>query len=404
MARFRATYLVAVACLASCKGDGKNPWAIGSGSSGAVSVATSTVATSGSADAAQGSGTTEKLTPRTIVDSQQGGMTLGVVAAPEHWTLDAKPQWNYANTSNAFTLALTFHNPDNAEAVFMFPVQLHFALRPGGAYYKPGQAYGGLVYGDPRPPLDTLVSFIQRTRSGVTNLKFIGNKDLPDLAAALKIPPAKNQHGIGVKVAYELDGKPCEEEFYAVYDLVNIPYDGPRGRTWQINWGLEGTQSFRAPAGTLDQRRPLFAEMAKSFRPNPAWQARAQAVNKYLADQFNRQLKLDYDQIAAAGRLSRQLTANSNAFLANVDRQLAASRAAQSPSATAESRSAGDKFDDYVRGVDTVDDPVYGTSQHSSSEQYHWTDGYGTYRNSNDASYDPNHHEVGSWTLMPATP
>ena len=54
------------------------------------------------------------------------------------------------------------------------------------------------------------------------------------------------------------------------------------------------------------------------------------------------------------------------------------------------SRSSTEKFDDYIRGVETVDDPYYGTSQHSYNEQYHWTDGYGSYRNSNDPTYNPN--------------
>ena len=55
---------------------------------------------------------------------------------------------------------------------------------------------------------------------------------------------------------------------------------------------------------------------------------------------------------------------------------------------------------DYIRGVDTTDDPFYGTSQHSSNESYHWTDGYGSYRNSNDSSYNPNQNENGNWQLM----
>ena len=48
-----------------------------------------------------------------------------------------------------------------------------------------------------------------------------------------------------------------------------------------------------------------------------------------------------------------------------------------------------DGYDDYIRGVQTMNDPVTGTSQHCLNEQYHWTDGYGNYRYSNDASYDP---------------
>jgi curved DNA-binding protein CbpA len=181
---------------------------------------------------------------------------------------------------------------------------------------------------------------------------------------------------------------------------VEIPYDGPQGRTWQINWGLNSVHSFRAPTGTLDRRRPVFAAIARSFRPNPAWQQRLAAVNAFFQEQFNQQLQAGYDQIAAAGQLSRQISANNDAMLAAIDSRLRASRAASNSSS---GRSANDKFSDYIRGVETVDDPYYGTSQHSNTETYHWTDGYGTYRHSNDPSYNPNASESSGWQLMTPT-
>jgi hypothetical protein len=339
----------------------------------------------------------ERFGVRVISDPQQGGMPVGVVSVPEKWNFDAKVVWNYANTSNPVTISSSTVNPANEEAVFGYPAWQFFNLRPVGALYRFGQSYGGLIYQATQPPIETLAAFIQRARAGAPNLQFVGSKDLPDLPAALKIPPSRNQHGIGVKITYELNGKPMEEEFYAVHYSIDIPYDGPQGRTWQINWGLIGLHSFRAPAGTLDRRRPVFATIAKSFRSNPAWDARVKAINAYLADQFNRQLQAGYDAIAAAGRLSRQISANNDAMIAGIDRQLQASRASGS---STETRSASDKFDDYIRGVETVDDPYYGTSQHSFNEQFHWTDGYGNYRNTNDASADPNRSEVGNWQLM----
>jgi hypothetical protein len=86
-------------------------------------------------------------------------------------------------------------------------------------------------------------------------------------------------------------------------------------------------------------------------------------------------------------------------MLASIDARLQASRSSSS-SAGGSGRSSNDKFDDYVRGVDTTDDPYYGTSQHSANESYHWTDGYGSYRNANDSSYNPNQNENGNWQLM----
>lgn len=265
---------------------------------------------------------------------------------------------------------------------------------------------GGVIKARPQPAAPTLVALVQRLRGKEASFKVVGTRDLPDLPGALQVAMSKDQKGIGAKVTYELQGKPVEEEFYAVWYSLDIPYDGPRGRTWQTNWGLWSVHSFRAPAGKLEPRREVFAAIVKSFRPNPAWVEQVKQLKAALAAQWQRNLKAGYDQIAAAGALSKQLTANSNAFLANVDRQLAASRtpsggAGSSQSGGGEGRSANDKFDDYVRGVVTTDDPYWGQSQHSLNQQYHWSDGYGNYRHSNDASDDPSKHENGDWQLMP---
>ena len=73
-----------------------------------------------------------------------------------------------------------------------------------------------------------------------------------------------------------------------------------------------------------------------------------------------------YDSIAAVGRLSRQISANNDAMIASIDRQLAASRTAGSGAGAGTGpRSSTDNFDDYIRGVDTVEDPYRGTPQHS---------------------------------------
>jgi hypothetical protein len=337
--------------------------------------------------------TSEPFAVREVHDAAQGGMLAGVVSAPASWKVDVNIAWNYEDISAPLQVTSSFVNPASPEAVFGFGSYPCFDLQPRG-YFQPGRRYGGLLYARPQPPVGTLAGFVREARHGADGLRFVGSKDLPDLPAAMRLPPSPDQHGVGVKVAYDLDGKPIEEEFYAVHYVTRIPYDGPQGRTWQINWGLADIHSFRAPAGTLDRRRPVFAAVAKSFHANPAWEARVKAVDAYLADQFNRQLQAGYDQIAAAGAVSRQISANNDAMIANIDQQLASSGA--TPTARAES----DQFDDYIRGVETVADPYYGTSQQDANAQYHWTDGYGGYRDANDPTYDPNHTEVGSWTPM----
>jgi hypothetical protein len=339
----------------------------------------------------------EPFVVRVIADTQQGGMPVGAVVVPAKWNFESKVTWKYENSENPVTITLNTQNPANEEAVFGWGGDQHFNLRPESPYYRQGQSVGGLIYGRPMSALDTMVSFIKRTRGKNPKFQFAGWKDLPELPAALKMAPAKGQKGLGVKVTYDVNGKPVEEEFYGVYYSKDVPYDGPQGRTWQIYWGLASLHSFRAPVGTLEKRRPVFAAIAKSFKANPAWEQRRDAIFKHIADEFNRQLKAGYDQIAAAVAMSKAISANNDAMLAQIDRQLASSSTSSGGSG---SRSSTDKFSDYIRGVDTTNDPYYGTSQHSSNEKFHWTDGYGNYRNTNEVTYDPNRTEVGNWTLM----
>jgi hypothetical protein len=371
------------------------------GCSGRHSTAAGASSASGAAGAAGTVIDNERFTVRTIIDRQQRGLAVGAFKAPAGWPDQSEVVWNYAHTSNPVTAAVKVENPANLEAFYLYPSFDLFWLQPDTGHFGNGQNVGGLLHVRPMQPAATLAAFIGQVRRGFQNLHFVGSKDLPDLPAALHLPAAANQRGVGAKVTYDINGRPAEEEFYAVYYSADIPYDGPQGRTWQRDWGLRFLHSFRAARGDLDKRRPIFAMIAKSFRPNPAWTKRQAAVNAYLGEQFNRQLQAGYDQIAAAGRLSRQISANNDAMLASINARLQASRG--SNGAAGGGRSSGDKFDDYVRGVDTTEDPYYGTSQHSSNESYHWTDGYGSYRNSNDAGYNPGQSENGNWTLMPSS-
>jgi hypothetical protein len=345
----------------------------------------------------------ERFTTRTVHDPGQQNMIVGVVSVPESWQFSSDVSWNYAHTSSPVHITSSALNPKNEEALFNHPNAQFFTLRPYPAgFYRPGQNVGGYVFAEPIPAVGAFARVIQQIRRGIGRVTFVGAKELPGLAASLKLAPSPNQQGHAVKIAYDLNGKPVEEEFYGVYYSMQVPYDGPQGRTWQVNWGITALHSFRGPAGTLDARRPLFAAMAKSFRPNPEWQERLNGITAYLAAEFNRQIQAGYDQIAAAAALSRQISANNDAMLASLERQRQAARAA-SPNTSTTARTANEKFSDYIRGVDTVDDPYYGTSQHASTEKFHWTDGYGSYRHSNSVSYDPNHTEVGNWQLMRPT-
>src|SRR5687768_13580194 len=102
-------------------------------------------------------------------------------------------------------------------------------------------------------------------------------------------------------------------------------------------------------------RRPFTPSRPRNFSasdpmpvitgPVKIWQQRLAAINSYLQEQFNRQLQAGYDQIAAAGALGRQISANNDAMLAAIDSRLQASRASSGGSSSG--RSPTDKFSDY---------------------------------------------------------
>jgi len=124
-------------------------------------------------------------------------------------------------------------------------------------------------------------------------------QDLPDLAKVLKLDSAPNQHGVAIKIGYDLNGQPVEEAFFGVYYLSQGANEGVNaGMIKQTNWGFQALQSFRAPAGTLDKRMPMFCVIAKSLYVNPEWVRLSKAItDKMLAD-FNQKLKQGYDQSA----------------------------------------------------------------------------------------------------------
>ena len=50
--------------------------------------------------------------------------------------------------------------------------------------------------------------------------------------------------------------------------------------------------------------------------------------------------------------------------------------------------------------MNTYEDPYWGQSQHSNEHEYAWTDGQGSYRYSNDSSFDPNIGSTQNWQQM----
>jgi hypothetical protein len=368
---------------------------------------------------AEKAGAAEKFTERVITDAGHGGIRAATLHVPEKWHFEGKIEWHYDWVEYLVSYSSHAENPENAEAFFQYPLLLlesselapQFRQFDKSRKYRPGERMpSGALYSPPLPPLQTMAKFILKTRPNATNFKWLGQQDLPDLSKALHGKPAPNRHGLAIKVGYDLDGQPVEEAFFGNYFLSQVTNQGMgAGMVKQTNWGLEDLQSFRAPAGTLEKRIPMFCVIAKSLYVNPQWARLAKAINDKVVADMQQKLKEGEDQLRAAQAIIDQTMKQQAAFQANFDKQEAAFRSSggvdDSYLRDGGKRSAADHWDDLIRGVDTLNDPNGGTTQLSNAGQYHFTDGFGSYRTSDDPNYTPEKAgEVGSWTQMTAAP
>ncbi len=369
----------------------------------------------------------EKFTERVITDTEHDGMRAATIHLPEKWHFESKIEWHYDRIEVPLIFSSHAENPDNAEAYFQYPLLRAEIVDVAPQYQaiRKEQHQAGRSPAHRRhlvcrriPPMQAMAKFIQQTRPNVANFKWIGQQDLPDLAKALHMDPWPNDHGVAIKIGYDLDGQPVEEAFFGVYYISKQGTDAvsvgqmhmAAGSLQQTNWGFRALQSFRAPAGTLDKRMPMFCVIAKSIYVNPEWVRLTKAINDKMMADFNQKMKQGWDQLRAAQAIMEQTMQQQAAFQANFDKQEEAFRNSggvdDSYLRDGGERSAADHWDDVIRGVDTVNDPsTGGTTQLSNLGQYHFTDGFGNYRTTDDPNYTPEKAgEVGSWTQMTAAP
>ena len=259
-------------------------------------------------------------------------MTAATVYVPENWRFEGKIEWNYGWVEVPVATSWHAENPADAEAYFQYPLLRMASVdaAPRWRQYvknpKPGDHYStGPIYMEPVPPLQALAAFIKKTRGDVTNLKWLGQQELPDLGKALRLDLAgwPTNRGVAIKIGYDLNGQPVEEAFFGVYFLgkagtqaVQAGHQAVGANEFvQTNWGFDGLQSFRAPAGTLDKRMPIYCLMAKSVQYDPKWLARAQAIHATLNQMFNQKLKAGWDSIRASDALTDETMRQQAQFL-----------------------------------------------------------------------------------------
>jgi len=377
----------------------------------------------------------ERFVKRTLIDAQQGGIPAVSVHLPESWHFAGTIDWHYGWVDVPINPSWHAENPANAEAYFQHESMrmVYVDVAPQYRRYVPASKPGtrtalGQIYLAPLAPAQAMIYFIKQVRGDVSNLKWLGQQDLPDLAKALRLAPSPNQHGIAIKIGYDLNGKPVEEAFFGVFYLNKAGAQAMQAghesiaanQLVQTNWGIQSLQSFRAPAGTLEKRMPVYSLIAKSVQYDPHWTARYQAIDATLTKLFQQKQQQGLSQINAAAAIADRAMRQNQQFLAGVERQEIAMRDSGGGGGVSGGggvddsflrddgpRSSADHFSDLMRGVDTVNDPSTGGTKQLeyAGGDNHFTDGFGNYRTYNDSNATPeNQGENGTWTRMTEAP
>ena len=334
----------------------------------------------------------DRLVLHQVLDPQHGNVVAAVFEAPAGWTVRSGVWWNFQNVSFPVLAGAKVAAPDGIDAFEFLPAESFYWLQPDYGMCQPGANQLGQTC---MPPMSAADAFgrwvIPKHRGRAPGLKILSMTPRHDVAP----PPAE---GILATIEYVDNGRPIEESFVGARVQQNVPYYGPQGMTMQINWGFAKLFCFRSAKGRLAERTGPFQRIAGSLRVNPLWERLCADVMRRLQAQFDQFIAAGYSQIQAAGQLSRQISANNDALLAGFEQQRQAAASHSRPSGS--ERSPADGFSDYMRGVETVNDPYTGTSQQDYNYQYHWTDGSGNYQHSNDPFFNPNIGSGLNWTLM----
>ncbi|HEY8244132.1 MAG TPA: hypothetical protein VII68_11770 [Casimicrobiaceae bacterium] len=330
-----------------------------------------------------------------ITDPQQGNLTVATIAVPVQWRVSQSVHWNYQDVSNPLHIFARAESPDGSAWVEFFPAEIFYWLQPVPAPVAFGARNAGLIHAPNIGARQALEQFVVRPYRGKQPQMRVVNArpvDAGRLAEAFNQPAIRGE-GAGMRIAYALNGRPVEEDVYAMLGAVNsIPYTGRQGTWYENQRTLLFAHALGAAAGTLDSAYPLLTYIVGSIRIDPQWEQHRQKIMQALVAEFGRQMQAGADRINAAGAASRAISANNDAMLSSMQfqRQASAQRDQAMRAASASASSSGDGFSSYMRGTEKMQDPYWGTSDRSYLNKYHWTDGSGNYRSSNDSTFNPN--------------
>jgi hypothetical protein len=309
--------------------------------------------------------------------------------APVDWQVDGGLVWRAHPTMPA-AAALRVRNPENIEQLECFPT---VAFSWGGYLTMTGFPQGSNYLGNEvQPPARDAIAYlkerhVRRARSGIP-ARFIGEEELPKLAEAARAAEPAPEFGgpqmqftAGrVRVEYEMNGKPVEEDFYCVLNTMLLPQSK---LTLQI---ADKLYALRAERGGLSNLTKIGETMIHSTRPNLQW------FNKY-AQLVQSLTQMQMQRIQAAGEISRIISRTSNEISDMMMKSYEERQASQDR--------INKNWSQYMRGVDEYRDPVAGRPvELPSGYNNAWVNSAGEYIVTDSALYNPNVEIGGNWQKL----
>jgi hypothetical protein len=348
-----------------------------------------------------------------VIDQKQGGLVVSRLTVPQDWKTTSRVVWNYNDFYTPVHVSARTESPDGSSWIEFFPAEVFVWLDPAHDRAPIGRGGMGGIHQPNITLPETMVRYvIGPNRANAKNLKVLGYRPVKNMTQSFtklfdKAQPPQGE-GICLRVSYQLNGSPVDEEFYGFMPKVQaIPTPG--SRIMEYRRFLILAHSMGATSGKLESVRPLLGFVATSVEPNPGWQERFAQVKKMQIAYYDRVQAANRQEVAAAGQRSQQLTQQSNQFLAQIDANLAAQNRQQAQqsfnaSSNEEFYKRADDFDQNIRGTEHMVDQYGQVSDQENAYNYHWTDGFSTYVHTNDPNFDPNRYLNGSFEQMQPAP
>lgn len=351
-----------------------------------------------------------QFTTYRIVDNYHHGMTITTLEIPQTWQAQSQVNWNYQHLSFPVTAWATIYNPNGLEAIETFPVDAFCWVEPDYGLYRQGQNNLGQIYMRPMSAQDTMMNWVlPKYRGNRLNLRVVGIKPMAELPQIINFNLANAQiESIAVKIEYAENDKIIEEEIYGVKTAQQPPpVYGAGGMMVQTNWGFARLFSFRAEKGRIDENRALFWRIVKSAKSNPQWEQMYAQILQQMQIQFNQYIQAGYDQINAATQMSRQISAQNDAWLNQQTQKRESDGQAWEHNRRQENEAWGkytnnDAFGDMMMGRETYADPDsnLGEAQIDGYHDYVWTNKQEEYIPTDDPNFDPNIGSNQDWVLL----